>query len=405
MLRSMFTGISGLRTHQQMMDVTGNNIANVNTTGFKSSTAVFQDALSQTLKAAGAPQNGQGGTNPAQVGLGVQLSSISTNFGQGSAQVTGRSTDLMINGDGFFVVDNGGEQMYTRAGAFSFDSEGKLVNPSGAVVQGWGAVDGAVDTNSPIGNITLPIGTLLDPKATDAASFGGNLPGDMTSTTPITTSITTYDEKGNEVVLSAKFTKVTSTNWTVAISDGTTTQNATIDFGATGGTPNVTAGGVAGKIAVKLDRPGAGTDVTVDLSKLTSFAGQNTLAPLTQNGSAIGSLTSFSISGGGELIGVFSNGMKSTLGQLAMASFSNPTGLEKSGESMYRGSVNSGEAALGVAGSGGRGQLQGGSLEMSNVDLGQEFTNLIIAQRGFQANSKVISTSDELLQELVNLKR
>lgn len=404
MLRSMFAGISGLRTHQQMMDITGNNIANVNTAGFKTSTAVFQDTLSQMVKSAGGPQAGNGGTNPAQIGLGVQLSSITTNFGQGSAQVTGRNTDLMINGDGFFVVNNAGQQLYTRAGAFSFDTEGRLVNPAGMVVQGWSAdpTTGVVDPNATPGNVTLPIGTLFPPVATTAAAFGGNLPADAVSPNPpnpvtVTTAITTYDQQGNDVTLTATFTRNTSTNWDVDITDGTTTASTTIDFGATGGVPSVTS--------LLLDRPGAGIDITVDLSKLTSFAGQTTLAPLSQDGSAMGSLTSFSITKDGLLDGVFSNGLKKTLAQLALASFNNPPGLEKVGESMYRNTVNSGVPALGTAGSGGRGLLQGGSLEMSNVDLGQEFTNLIVAQRGFQANSKVISTSDELLQDLVNLKR
>jgi len=402
MLRSMFSGISGLRTHQQMMDITGNNIANVNTAGFKSSTAVFRDTLSQMVRAAGGPQAGNGGTNPAQIGLGVQLSSITTNFGQGSAQVTGRNTDLMINGDGFFVVSNAGEQLYTRAGAFSFDTGGRLVNPAGMVVQGWVAVDGVVDNNRSPDNVTLPIGTLFPPVATTAAAFGGNLPADAMPAVPgdpvvITTAITTYDRQGNPVTLSATFTRNSPTQWDVNITDGTTSVGSTINYGVTGGTPDVTE--------LVLDRPGTGVDVTIDLSKITSYAGQTTLAPLSQDGSAMGSLTSFNISTDGLLNGVFSNGLKMTLAQLALASFNNPPGLEKVGESMYRNTVNSGEVALGTPGSGGRGLLQGGSLEMSNVDLGQEFTNLIVAQRGFQANSKVISTSDELLQDLVNLKR
>src|SRR6185437_8280574 len=148
MLRSLFSGISGLRAHQQMMDVTGNNIANVNTAGYKSSQSIFEDTLSQMMKSAGAPQAGNGGTNPAQVGLGVRSAGISTNFSQGATQATGKTTDLMINGDGFFVVRNGAENLYTRAGSFSFDANGSLVNPDGMTVQGWNATNGVINTNA-----------------------------------------------------------------------------------------------------------------------------------------------------------------------------------------------------------------------------------------------------------------
>src|SRR6185437_11808230 len=153
MLRSLFSGISGLRAHQQMMDVTGNNIANVNTTGYKSSQAVFQDTLSQMVTAAGAPQNSAGGTNPAQVGLGVRMASINANFGQGAAQTTGKSSDMMIQGDGFFIVKSGGEALYTRAGSFTFDANGSLTTPSGQIVQGWAADDGVVNTAGTPGDL------------------------------------------------------------------------------------------------------------------------------------------------------------------------------------------------------------------------------------------------------------
>jgi flagellar hook protein FlgE len=393
MLRSLFSGISGLRAHQTMMDVTGNNIANVNTAGFKSSQTVFEDTLSQMLKAAGAPQGSNGGTNPAQVGLGVKMAGITNNFGQGAAQNTGRNTDLMINGDGFFVVRSGGEEQYSRSGAFSFDASGRMINPDGGVVQGWTATNGVVNVDSTPGDVALPVGTLLQPTPTGNVQIGGNLPADTTSTTPIDRSITIYDAQGNAKTLTASFTKNSATNWSVTISDGTTTSSATaIAFDpVTGNTPAPTSVMFG---AVK-----------VDLSGLTSYAGSTTVAALSQDGSEMGSLQSFTISSDGLLVGVFSNGLKQPLAQLAMATFNNPTGLEKVGNSMYRSSVNSGTPQLGVAGGGGRGLIQSGALEMSNVDLAQEFTNLIIAQRGFQANSKVISTSDELLQDLVNLKR
>ena len=397
MLRSLFSGISGLRSHQTMMDVTGNNIANVNTAGYKTSQTVFQDTLSQMLKAAGAPQGVNGGTNPAQVGLGSRLGSINMNFSQGAAQTTGRNTDLMVQGDGFFVLRNGGEDLYTRAGAFSFDSDGRLVTQDGAVVQGWTAVKGVVNTNATPADLRLPIGTLLQPTATAASTVGGNLPGDAAVGTVVTSSITTYDAQGAQRPVSYRFSKTAADTWSLTMSEnGTTLGTATLTFDAGGkltSAPTVTYPASYG-----------GT-VTVDLSGVTQYAGSSTVAVLSQDGSAMGSLQAFTISPDGTLVGVFSNGLKQTLGQVALATFNNPPGLERVGGSDYRTTVNSGTAQLGVAGSGGRGTLLAGALEMSNVDLAQEFTNLIVAQRGFQANSRVITTSDQLLQDLVNLKR
>ncbi|WP_019873617.1 flagellar hook protein FlgE [Sporichthya polymorpha] len=395
MLRSLFAGISGLRSHQTMMDVTGNNIANVNTTGFKSSTTVFQDTLSQLLKGAGAPVGGNGGTNPAQVGLGTRLAAITTNFAQGSAQSTGRSTDLMIQGDGFFVVRNGGENLYTRAGAFSFDTDGRLTTPEGAVVQGWSANNGLIDTNAPVGDIQLPVGAVLPPVATSTATLAGNLPSDAALGTVVRTSIKIYDAAGTPTDMDVTATLAAGGVWNLTSSVGTLSP-ATLSFTGAGATPSATS--------LTFTATG-GQVVTVDTSTITGFAGQNSLAATGQNGSAMGTLQAFTMSPDGTLIGVFSNGLKSPLAQVALANFNNPPGLEKVGGSMYRTTVNSGTEQLGTAGTAGRGLLSSGQLEMSNVDLAAEFTNLIVAQRGFQANSRVITTSDQILEDLVNLKR
>jgi flagellar hook protein FlgE len=396
MLRSLFAGISGLRAHQTMMDVTGNNIANVNTTGYKSSTTVFQDTLSQLLKGAGAPVGSNGGTNPAQVGLGVRLASITTNFAQGSAQATGRSTDLMIQGDGFFVVRNGGENLYTRAGAFSFDTDGRLTTPEGAVVQGWSASNGVIDTNAPVGDIKLPVGAVLAPVATTTATLGGNLPSDAAVGSVVRTSIKIFDAAGTPTDMDVTATMGAGGVWTLASSVGALSP-ATLSFTGSGATPSATA--------ITFTATVGGQTVTLDTSKVTGFAGQNTLAATGQNGSAMGTLQAFTMSPDGTLVGVFSNGLKSPLAQVALANFNNPPGLEKVGGSMYRTTVNSGNEQLGTAGTAGRGMLSSGQLEMSNVDLAAEFTNLIVAQRGFQANSRVITTSDQILEDLVNLKR
>ena len=404
MLRSLFSGISGLRAHQQMMDVTGNNIANVNTTGFKSSQTIFEDTLSQLVKAPTAPRADVGGTNPAQVGLGVRTAAISTNFVQGSAQSTGRNTDLMVSGDGFFVARNGLDLLYTRAGAFSFDANGRLVNPEGLIVQGWPGVSGAVNTNVAPGDVTLPVGTLFPPVATTRITIDGNLPADSTSTTPITQSITTYDAQGNKVIVTATWTRNTATTWGVSVTNNqtpATTTAATLNFTATGAFQDITVPPAAASTTPTLNL-GA---IAIDLAGVTDYAGNATIAAQFQDGSAMGSLSGFTISQDGLVIGTFSNGLKQTLAQIALANFNNPNGLQKVGNSLFRDTVNSGIPLLGQPGSGGRGTLISGSVEMSNVDLGNEFTNLIIAQRGFQANSKIISSSDELLQELVNMKR
>jgi flagellar hook protein FlgE len=405
MLRSLFSGISGLRAHQTMLDVTGNNIANVNTAGFKSSQTQFQDTLSQVLTNAGAAQPGVGGTNPAQVGLGVRVAGVTTNFQQGSAQLTNRSTDMMINGDGFFTVRSGTEQLYTRAGSFNFDAMGQLVTAEGALVQGWAAgADGTVDTNSPLTDLRLPIATLMGARATTSSSFKGNLPSDATAgqagppavpATVLNRTVEVYDAAGNARTVTLQFTKqatATGSQWALAAGDTAgASATGTVTFDGAG---RLTS---AGSIAVG--------GVTVDLSALTGFAGITSVEAASQDGQEAGTLQSFSLNQDGTLMGSFSNGLKQAIGQIALASFANPTGLSKAGGSSYRTSVNSGEPMVGTAGTGGRGALSGGALEMSNVDLSSEFTNLIVAQRGFQANSRVITTSDELLQELVNLKR
>ncbi|HET6697687.1 MAG TPA: flagellar hook-basal body complex protein [Nocardioidaceae bacterium] len=284
MLRSLFSAISGLRANQTMLDVTGNNIANANTAGFKASTVVFQDTLSQMLTGASAPNANRGGTNPIEVGLGVQVGGTATNFGQGSTQTTGRDTNLMISGDGFFVVDRGGVDMYTRAGAFKFDAAGNLVNLDGDFVQG----------------IKLP----------------------ATATPPVTETI-----------------------------------------------------------------------------QVTEMAGQEGETDKTKI------LRSYSIGADGVITGVYADGHRTDLFQVALANFANPAGLQKAGDTAFLETPNSGDPQIGAPGSGRLGTLMGSSLEMSNVDLAQEFTNLIIAQRGFQATSRVITTSDQVLEELVNIKR
>jgi flagellar hook protein FlgE len=408
MLRSMFSGVSGLRSHQTMMDVIGNNIANVNTVGYKAGSVVFQDLLSQMTSGPGVPALNVGGRNVAQVGLGVRIGGIVTSFTQGSAQLTGRSTDLSIQGDGFFVVQQQGETLYTRGGSLTFDGLGRLVTPSGGILQGWVA-DGAgnVNTNAATGSFTLPLGQTTAPNATTSARVGGNLNADAAVGTRVAASITVYDQQGTPHDVTVTFTKAAGDTWTaegrvgnavvmpprsLAFDPGTGRPAAPVPALVLSGMPGQWGGG-----AITLDLAGA--------DGLTQFTGASSASALSQNGSAMGTLQSFTVGTDGVVNGVFSNGTSRAVGQIALATFTNPPGLEKVGGSLYRGTPNSGLAQVGVAGAVGRGTLSGGTLEMSNVDLAQEFTNLIVAQRGFQANSRVITSSDELLQDLVNLKR
>ena len=406
MLRSMYSAISGLRAHQTKMDVTGNNIANVNTVGFKSSQTVFEDTLSQLMRSGAPAAQARGGTNPAQVGLGVKLAGITTNFSQGSTQSTGRSTDFLIQGDGFFVTRAGTERLYTRAGSFDFDGTGNLVTPGGTVLQGWTAVGGVVNTNGPIGDLRVPVGQVMNPVATRNGTVGGNLPaGDPIGAT-WQYPVSMYDAQGVEQQVIYDFTKTADNVWRLDVrhaDGGAPMHTEALTFAADGSLATPATG------QTTFTPPAAYASwqnpVTIDVSGLSQFGGQSTVAAIDQDGYPLGSLQSFSLLSDGTLVGVYSNQLRQPLGQLALASFANPAGLEKAGNSAFRAGDNSGLPLVGVAGAGGRGQLSSGALEMSNVDLAEEFTGLIVAQRGFQANSRVITSSDELLQDLVNLKR
>lgn len=418
MMRSMYAGVSGLKAHQTRMDVIGNNIANVNTAGFKASRVTFKEMLSQTLSGAKAPQGNRGGMNPQQVGLGVSLGSIDTNLVQGNLQSTGLGTDLAIQGNGFFVVNNGTQNFYTRAGALTLDENGNLVNASnGYIMQGWMATNGIINTNSPLTGIRIPIGDTMAPQASTEAVFAGNLnaadPEDWTATIDI------YDSQGQKHTLTLNFKPTNDKNqwtWTATI-DGATLGDSneddsdeddsneitgTITFGGDGKVVEVTGNTFDINFNNGTDRIAG---FRLDLSAVTQMAGDNTLDGLYADGYSMGSLESFSIDNAGVITGSYSNGLTKAIGQIAIANFSNAGGLTRVGDTLFAESQNSGIAQIGAAGTAGRGKISAGTLEMSNVDLAEQFTDMITTQRGFQANSRIISTTDEMLQDLVNLKR
>lgn len=417
MMRSLFSGISGLRNHQTRMDVIGNNIANVNTVGFKAGRVNFQDILSQTLQgASGSTSGGRGGTNPIQVGLGMGLASIDTIFTDGSFQPTGKQTDLSIQGQGFFNLTDGTNTYFTRAGGFDFDNDGNLLVPgTGYKVMGWLANSGGVvDTTQPISGIQVPVGSSMPAKVTSTVGYTNNLSSEAAVGTTNTVTITTFDSQGNAHKLTGTFAKTASNTWTftpaattdTAATVATNTTNPfTVTFDANGQYVT-TANAATITVTPTGSYAGAGAfTLTPDFSALTQYGGSSTVQATSQNGYASGTLERLTIDTTGVIVGRFSNGQTQNLAQIALTTFNNPSGLTKIGESLFAESPNSGTAQTGAANTGGRGKISPGSLEMSNVDLAQEFSNMIITQRGFQSNSKIITATDEMLQELTNLKR
>lgn len=528
MMRSMYAGVSGLKVHQTKMDVIGNNISNVNTTGYKGSRVTFVDMLSQTLQGAKAPQNNSGGVNPQQVGLGVSVGSIDINHTEGNHQTTGYGNDLAIQGNGYFVVNNGQQNFYTRAGALTLDDYGNLVNAgNGYIMQGWMAdANGNINTDLTIEGLRVPFGDTMPGRSTTWTSWKGNLDGRLLGgqSTPGTIDVfnslggvhtmtiqftrdlagapadeirlnsgagawtmsataaavdadingleikfaedddgpptASYDAASHtvtltgdwdnshggapadaaaiETVINTELTAHTLTNVNLAISSGTFAAadldgaptltlisaantwtwevsdvdgavpssiqgNGTLTFNADG-----TFASQSITNSITFDPDGSATmpgDIGINFSIMTQSSGNSTVESLRQDGFAMGFLDKYSINDAGEIVGGFTNGRHMELGQIAIANFNNPYGLMREGETLFSPSQNSGEPQIDIAGSGGRGKILSGRLEMSNVDLAQQFTEMITAQRGFQANSKIITTSDQMLQELVNLKR
>lgn len=462
MMRALWAGVSGLENHQTRMDVIGNNISNVNTTGYKESRVNFEDLISQTLQGAAAPNTEVGGVNPQQVGLGMQIASIDTIFTQGALQTTGKTSDLAIEGNGFFVLKDGNQTYYTRAGDFTTDANGTLVNPAdGMRVQGWTAQTVGnqtfINPAAQPGDLVIPVGqkdparatTQVDlacnlDKRTPEIAAGANALQIQQGTWQIDKTI--YDAFGNEHTLRINFTKVVGVpnSWQAQVivdPNATTPTNTTANIGPGAGTANtmvvnfnnlgtlesatdttgntVNTGNLIAHIAFTVPQttPGpAGAPIrqTFDLNlgqvgsvvnTVTQFASQSSTKAFKQDGYPMGYMEGYRIDQTGQITGVFTNGSRRLLGQVALADFPNQGGLEKAGQSTYVVSNNSGDPQVYPSGIAGLGKIVSGALEMSNVDLASTFADMIVTQRGFEANAKTIQTSDQMLQTIMTLKR
>ena len=463
MMRSLYSGVSGLQNHQTRMDVIGNNIANVNTTGFKRGRVNFQDMISQQLSGAAKPTEEKGGVNPKEVGLGMTVAAIDTVFTQGNLQSTGISTDVAIQGNGFFIEKNGEKSYYTRAGAFSLDQNGTLVNPAnGMRVQGWMAreLNGemVVQTAATPTDLTIPVGSKDPAKATQNINFACNLnkntpeiPENATEADVAkgtwNTEFKIYDSFGNEHLLNVNFTRVRGTpnQWTATVQidpDNADFTQTRVGLGTTDGVENTftvsfdnngtlasvtdSAGNNSnpdGEIILQASYTVPESNADADgnpyrqtmninlgtigsmINTVTQSASSSSTKAFYQDGYTLGYLENFKIDSTGTITGVYSNGTNRTIGQLAMATFANQNGLEKAGDNTYVKSNNSGEAKINASGIAGGGTFLAGALEMSNVDLTEQFTDMIVTQRGFQSNAKTIQTADTLLETVLSLKR
>ncbi|MCH8266268.1 MAG: flagellar hook protein FlgE [Acidobacteria bacterium] len=405
--------LSGLSANSQALSVIANNLANMNTVGYKSTRALFRDLFYQQVGSSGSG-------NPLQVGVGVTVSAISTISTQGSIESSGVPTDVAIQGDGFFVVDQGGARFYTRAGNFSLDANGVLVTANGENVLGYLATNGVINTNQTLSPMAIATGQINPPNTTTNVQLNLNLDANEPVGTLFSTAVEVNDPLGATHILNFDFTKASANNWTYQITI------PAADVGAAGAPVVVNSGTVTFDGSGTLTAPAAdvtginitgfangSNDINFDwqlydsagLPLLSQVAAPSAVSSTRQDGFSSGTLQSFTIGSDGIIQGIFSNGQTLPLGQIALATFPNLQGLLRDGDNNFLGTLSSGAPSIGVPGTGGRGILAGSALELSNVDIAREFAQLILAQRGFQANSRAVTTFDEITQEAINLKR
>ena len=412
MIGSLYSGISGLNANSLAMSVIGDNIANINTPSFKGNRASFASVLSQSLA----------GSTGNEIGRGVQLWGISSSWNQGAVETTSNPTDLAINGKGFFTVRdrNDGSIFYTRAGAFNFDDLGNLINPDGLIVQGYEAANVNPDGTFTLGSITdinVPQASTTPPQATTEFRMDLNLDAGAAVTDTYTTTLTAYDSLGNSIPVTITFTKGAGA-WTAAASipasagTGATISDPNFTFDTNGNLltpaapdPTVSLNLTNGATPLQALTWDIYDDLGVSLGDITGYASPSVTAFQTQDGFTSGSLRGVSVDEDGVVTGSYSNGQLVPLYQVVLADFPSYWGLGKMGDNLYAESRASGQPIPGTAGTASLGSISPSALEGSNVDLATEFVKMITAQRAFQANSRVITTSDEILSELINLKR
>jgi flagellar hook protein FlgE len=413
--------LSGLTAESTNLSAVANNLANQNTTGYKTVRVLFRDLFYQHLGTTGAD-------DPIQLGAGAQVQAMPGKFTQGNVESTGVPTDVAIQGDGFFIVEKDGTREYTRAGDFSVNKANFLITSDGQSVLGFPAVNGVVDSGGSIAPLQLGAGSVSPPVSTSSLSIHANLNAGANVGDKFSTPITIYDSLGSTHVATFTFTKTASNAWDYAITIPASEQNPTVPSG--GGTP-VPATGVLKSGTLAFNSNGVLTsptgnvtgvtaagladgasDLTFDWDLfdgstpiLTQVAGASSASSTLQDGRASGSLVDFSIGSDGTVTGSFSNGRTAALGQLALASFADQLGLQRVGANNFVETLSSGQAVAGIPSTGGRGELSGGALELSNVDIATEFSHLIVAQRAFQADARVVTTFDEITQDTIALKR
>lgn len=415
MFTSFSTALSALGAHTTAVDVVGNNLANLNTAGYKASVVAFSDLVTQSLGA---------GLGTTQVGFGVARPTTIRQFSQGAIQASSGPLDVAIQGDGFLVVDDPktGAQLYTRGGNLQVNKEGQLVTATGFLVQGWNAVAGQLDTTQPVTGVVVPVGSLRTPEATENISFDLNLDAAGTAGPPaatFSTSIEVYDSLGVSHVVSVEFEKAATAgewNYSISVPDSdvstpVTPVTGTITFDENGVLSSPDAITAPPSIAITGLNSGAAS-LTINWQlydgatpRLTQYSQPSAVAANAQDGFAASQLTTVAIDDGGVVLAQYSNGQQVAVGQLAMASIRNPESMVAVGNNNFQLSARSALPAIGVAGTGGRGEILGGSVEYSTVDIAKEFTNLIVLQRGYQANARVVTAVDEISQETINLKR
>ena len=416
--------LTGLNADSTALNTIANNLANMNTTAFKSESTSFSDLFYQQIGNAGSG-------DPIQVGAGVKVASNETDFSQGSISSTGNATDVALNGNGFFVVGDGaGAYEYSRAGNFSLTSTGQLVTTDGLDVMGYPATNGVVNTNAPLAPIVIPVGQVQQPQATTSLDLTANLNAQSTAGTTFPAQATVYDSLGVPHIVTITFTETAPNTWNYSAalpasdfaSGVSTAVTGSLAFDQNGNLSSVTSGGVTTPVgtapgdvsSIPLAFAGL-ADGASDLSMNWGLLGSNgsqiltqvnaasAVSATTQDGFQPGEYKSFTVGSDGTVTVTYSNYQKVNVGQIALANVTNVQGLEKLGDGNYATTLASGTASISTSGSAGLGTLQDGALEGSNVNISAEFSDLIIAQRAFEASSKAVTTFDTVTQETINM--